>query len=122
MSKLLKELPDSDRKLIESQKFDPKLNPEFDIMRMHLIWSDELPLGISSKGLELLQKLWIARAVKFHGLKLDKPFDPEHFLSIWDYALSNQLQWPGFKRQHLSERDKAYYEQCLSNLNNDDDY
>lgn len=122
MAKMLNELSQSDRLLIESLNYDPNLKPEFDIMRSHLVWGDELPLDISSTGLELLQNLWIARAIKHHGFKIGEPFDPKHFLAYWDLALEQNLKWPGFKRLYLCDRDKAYYDKCLADLNNDDDY
>lgn len=108
---------DRDRVLVESLIYNPSFEPRFNGIRDYLMWEDELPPGITPDGLEVLTNLWIARACLYHGYELPDLFDKEFFRSVWQQAIAENLQWPGFKRLTLSNEDKAYYKQKLNQEN-----
>ncbi len=122
MSESKKLFSEQDKRIIESTPFNPHLKPIFNAMRSHLFWEDEIPRGLTVHALEIIGDLQIARAHLYHGLSLHRLLDPNVFILVWNQALSENVRWSGFERLELSSEDKAYYEQCLSNLNNDDDY
>lgn len=108
-------LAESDRKLIEGQEFIPGLVPRFDALKACLIWEDELPRDITPDGYKFLCDLWVARAHLYHGNKLDeKLFNPSYYVRVWNWALEQKIQWPGFQRLVLSEENRAKYKECLS--------
>jgi len=112
-----------DLKLIESLVFDPNLTPSFDIMRSCLVWQDERPAGLSPTGSESLIDLWCARSFLHQGRDFsDHRLDPEYFRKIWERALRQDFQWPGFNRLTLTEADKVFYESELKKLSESADY
>jgi len=98
---------DTDLKIIESLKHDPSARPQYDPLRGCLTWDDEYDSGLSSEGHQLLYDLWTAR----NQIHLDKPFSEMvlgggYYEELWDSAISAKIQWPGFRRIKLSDKDK----------------
>jgi hypothetical protein len=105
-----------DLEIIESLIYQPELEPAFDVMRGALVWIDERPDGLSSKGYEKLIDLWIVRSCIHRGISLsDGTLDPEYFEKAWSEARAQKFSWPGFNRLKLSEEDRIYYMKELEN-------
>lgn len=102
-----------DRALVENLVYDPKAKPAFDILRDCLVWADERPTGVTSEGWERLQDLWVARAFLYHGRPDSDLLDMGYFRQAWEEALADRFRWPGFRRLHLSDEDRAYFESEL---------
>ena len=117
MTQTRKLLTDKDRMLLESLVYDPGLEPRFNALRSYLTWEDELPSGITPDGLDTLANLWIARACLYHGFELPDLFDSNYFSGIWNQAIAEKLDWPGFKRLTLSDENKEFYKQKLNQEN-----
>jgi hypothetical protein len=104
-----------DRGLIEASNYDPNLKPNFNPLSSLLFWDDEWPCNISPQAHDVLNALWLARALQYYDYKLSTDLlDPQYFRSVWDKAVASGLKWPGFNRLHLSEQDRQYY---LAELN-----
>jgi hypothetical protein len=104
----------NDLRLIESLAYDPSLEPTYSPMRNHLMWSDEMPDGLTPEGYETLCDLWIARSFVQRGLDFSEhPLDPSYISEFWERALAQNFKWPGFSRLNLSSSDKAYYETMM---------
>jgi hypothetical protein len=100
-----------DLEIIESLVYQPELKPAYDLMRDALIWADERPEGLSREGYEKLIDLWAARSFIHKGTKFsDWTLDPEYFGKVWEEAISEEFEWPGFNRLKLSQQDEQYYE------------
>lgn len=105
-----------DRALVESLRYDEALKPSFDSIKGCLVWRDECPDNLSHEGYEKLCDLLIARAF----IHENRPFsswklDPHYFAQIWEDAITDKIQWPGFQRLKLSEEDQAYLNEELAN-------
>ena len=109
-------ITDHDLDLLRNLSFDSNSQPNFELLKYCLIWSDEVPTDhLSSDGREFLSDLWIVRGFLHRGLPKEKwGLDPEYFSEVWDFALNTVPQWPGFKRIVLSDVDSAYLATCLS--------
>jgi hypothetical protein len=106
-----------DLDLIQSLVYDSSLEPMYCSFRMYLHWPDELPSGITPEGYETLCDLWIARACLYHGITLDQSLDQAVFTRVWDRAIAQGLQWPGFQRLKLSNIDQSYFQKMLNQEN-----
>lgn len=110
---------DRDRSLVESLKYDESLKPSYDSIKSCLVWPDECPDNLSHEGYEKLCDLLIARSFihekrPFSSWKLD----PHYFAQVWEEAISDEIDWPGFKRLELSGEDQAYLN--VEQFNSDD--
>ena len=105
-----------DAELLKSLVFNVDAEPNFDLLKYCLTWSDERPMEpLSSEGSEFLSDLWIVRGFIHRSLPKDKwGLDPKYFEEVWEFGLGNCEQWPGFRRLFLSEKDKAYLTSCLA--------
>ena len=104
-----------DLQLVENLVLDPSLASKFNTLSAYFFWDDELPSGITPDGLDVLQSLWTARSLFHRGLTFaDHPINPEYSRRVWEQALKEIPNWPGFKRLTLSEKDQAYYEQKMT--------
>lgn len=102
-----------DRVHLESLTFDPMCEPSYEWIRACLIWPDERPTKISSDGYELLGDLWIVRGfIHKHVPRERWGLDPEYFQEVWENALVDVPNWPGFRRMQLSISDQAYMDVC----------
>jgi len=107
-----------DLELIRNLVLDPSLESKFNALSAYFFWEDEIPSNITPDGLDVLQSLWTARSLFHRGLTLkDHPINPEYSRLVWEQALEEIPNWPGFKRLTLSNEDKAYYEQKLNQEN-----
>lgn len=101
-------LPPEDRALLEALEYQPDKEPTFDPLRCCLVWADERPVGLTPIGYEFLGDLWIVRGFMHRGVAEHAwGLDPVHFRSVWEYAQSTGLRWPGFRRINLADRDVA---------------
>ena len=104
-----------DLQLLENLVLDPSLEPKFNALSAYFLWEDELPSGITPDGLDVLQSLWTARSLFHRKLSFaDHPINPEYSRRVWEQALKEIPNWPGFKRLTLSNEDKEYYERKLN--------
>jgi len=104
-----------DRNLIENLKHDPSLKPSYSSLSGLLIWQDELPSNITPNGHDVLGTLWTGRSALHRGLSLsDVPINPEFCIKVWEQALIEIPNWPGFKRLSLNETDKIFLNQNLT--------
>ncbi len=101
---------DRDRNLIEASNYNRDLKPNFNPLSSLLFWDDEAPRGISPKAYDVLNALWLARALQYYDYKLATDLlDPQYFKSVWDKAIASNLKWAGFSRLTLSDEDRAYF-------------
>lgn len=108
-------LSEADRAAIERLRYNPSLAPAFDIVKSCLIWRDESPEGVSPDGRRFVSLLWIYRSFMHQGIPEHSwPVDPRIYREAWEYAVQEQVKWPGFMRQVLSASDRAYLEKKLS--------
>ncbi len=106
-----------DLTLIESLVYNPELLPAYDMIKNCLIWEDERPEGLTSAGYESLCDLWIARSFFHRGLDPSAhALDPQYFKNVWQRALAQGFNWPGFKRMSLSQEDRQYYLQSIEEV------
>jgi hypothetical protein len=105
---------ESDRAVLAELVFDPACEPSYELMKSCLVWPDERPLRISKEGYALLGDLWAVRGFLHRVVPLSQwGLDPTYFQTVWQNALVDVPEWPGFKRIDLSESDRAYLAACL---------
>jgi hypothetical protein len=110
-----------DLQLIQNLRYDPALTPSFEGLRGCLIWDDERPDGLSPEAYNYLSSLWGARSLLHKGLSLsDHPINPEYATDIWQRALKQVPNWPGFKRLKLTEKDAQYLQHEENELHSSD--
>jgi len=103
-----------DLKLIEELVLDPTLEPRFNAISAYLVWDDELPAGITPDGLDVLSSLWTVRSLLHRGLTFsDHPVNPEYCRRVWEQALKEIPNWPGFQRLQLSVEDQSYFDEMI---------
>ncbi|MDX2106002.1 MAG: hypothetical protein SFY67_06325 [Candidatus Melainabacteria bacterium] len=104
-----------DRILIEKLKYDPALEPKYNALSGVLIWQDELPSNVTPNGHDVLGTLWTGRSMLHRGFTLsDAPINPEYCIEVWEQALTEIPNWPGFKRLTLNETDKTFLNKNLA--------
>lgn len=107
-----------DLKLIEELVLDPTLEPRFNAIGAYLVWDDELPSGITPDGLDVLSSLWTARSLFHRGLTFpDHPVNAEYSRRVWEQALKEIPNRPGFQRLRLREADRSYFEEMIGKEN-----
>lgn len=112
-----------DRDILQRLIFDPTAQPSFELMKACLVWPDERPNQISKEGYELLGDLWIVRGYIHKGLPANQwGLDPAYFQIVWNQALSDVPEWPGFQRLVLSDTDGAYLANCVAETSINGDY
>lgn len=113
----------SDRVAIGRLAYDPTATPAYDIIRSCLVWADERPVGISNDGYELVGDLWIYRGALHRGIPLQQwGVNPERFQSVWETALGDIPNWPGFRRIELSTDEHAFLVEELRKVATTRDY
>ncbi|MCW5824007.1 MAG: hypothetical protein KIT34_14480 [Cyanobacteria bacterium TGS_CYA1] len=109
---------DRDKRLIDALVFDQSLKPKFNDLADYFFWLDELPENFTPEGFDILASLWLGRSLLHQGKKLeDHPINPEHCIRVWNQALVEIPNWPGFKRLSLNEADNKLFQECLANEN-----
>lgn len=117
-------LSESVVRYLRSCVYDPAAEPNFEIIKTIISWSDEWPLeGLTSEVLEVMHDLWIARKFMHHDEHGDGecpvfPEYEEHCRQVWHAAREQAATWPGFRedRLRLSAKDRAYYEYELAHM------
>jgi hypothetical protein len=100
-----------DRDILQSQKYDASLRPGFNALTYCLVWDDEHPMGVSREGHDVLATLWLGRRLMHQGLTFaDHPVNPDFCRNVWQQAIEEIPDWPGFKRLTLNEQDRTYFE------------
>lgn len=118
MTKIKELFSENDRGLIEAAQFDSSLEPRFNALSATLVWEDEIPSNITPDAYDVLSSLWVARSLMHRGLTFaDHPINPEASQRIWEQAVLEIPNWPGFKRLALSEKERVFYEQMLAEEN-----
>jgi len=101
----------NDLRLMQSLIYDASLEPAYEYLKGCLVWRDERPDDLTPAAYENLSSLWIARSLLHRGLDFsDDPINPEFTREIWNRAIQQIPDWPGFKRISLSKKDAEYYE------------
>ncbi len=60
------------------------------------------------------RSLWVARSLMHRGLTFsDHPINPEYSQRVWEQAIQEIPNWPGFQRLKLSSEDQKYYAEML---------
>ena len=109
------QISEQDRAAIEQLEFDPTLKPTFDIIKSCLIWRDESPTGASADGRRFVSLLWIYRSFQHRRISDDKwPVDSRIYREAWEYAVRENIKWPGLRRLSLSDEDLSYLEAKLN--------
>lgn len=113
----------NDLRLIDSLVYDPSLEPSFEFLKACLVWSDERPDGLTPAAYDKLCSLWVARSLLHNGLDFsDHPINPEYCRKLWQRAIEEIPDWPGFKRLTLTQKDKVYYREELEKSQMATDY
>lgn len=112
-----------DLELIQSLVYDPTLEPSYEYLKGCLVWSDERPNGVTPDAYRNISSLWVARSLLHRGLTLaDHPINPAYAQDIWDRAIHQIGNWPGFKRLTLSQKDLNYYEEEMNKARSEQAY
>lgn len=99
-------LSDRDRELVESLPFDPNATAAFNAITACLVWSDELPSGLTPYGYDFMRDLLVARGYLHRGVPPEAWDSPER-LERWNEALAAELRWNGFRRVTLTGPQRA---------------
>ncbi|WP_156339178.1 hypothetical protein [Chondromyces crocatus] len=103
----------TDREKINRLEHDPSSTPLYEHLRDCLVWPDEEPPFISKDGFLLLGSLWAIRGFIHRGLSPDNwDHKPLVYQKIWQDALDDVPQWPGFKRLEISDVDREFMRQA----------
>ncbi len=92
-------LSDADRARIEGLDYDPDADVAFNDIGAYLVWSDEVPSGLTPAGSEYLRDLLGARGFIHRGVPIedwDRGWTDR--AERWNEALAEGLRWPGFRR------------------------
>lgn len=104
----------NDLRLIEGLVYDPNLEPSYEFLKGCLIWTDERPDGLTPAAYDSLCSLWMARGLLHRGFNLsDDPIDPAFTKDLWERAIRQVPQWPGFRRLDIGEKDRNYLQSML---------
>lgn len=102
--------------LIESLVYNPNLKPSYEFIKNCLVWSDEVPDGLTPEGYEKLIDLLIIRSFIHRQISpsnwwiLDSK-DSKYFQEVWSKAIQQNFKWPGMNRLKLTKSDQEYYKQ-----------
>ena len=101
-----------DRRQIESLPFDPLATISYHELAGCLVWSDEIPEGLSAAGYDYVRDLLSARGFMHRGIPPDSwPTGAEGPLAErWGEAHGSGLRWNGFQRLVLTPPQRAAFE------------
>jgi hypothetical protein len=112
-----------DKSVVNNLLYDPNCEPSFELIRSCLIWFDERTERISNEGYGLLGDLWSVRGYIHQNVSRENwGLDPKYFQTVWDNALNDVPNWPGFKRLELSSRERQYLSESLEAAKNESCY
>lgn len=115
----MKYFSDADARLVRELRLDPNAKPSFEALKGCLVWSDEVPVGLSRSGHERLNDLLAARGLMHLGQAVSQL--PEPYRIAWSAATDSKITWPGFERLVLSPEDRRYLEEELRYLEESDE-
>jgi hypothetical protein len=108
-------LSPGDRELVDVQPFDPDASIAFHELLGCLVWSDEVPDGLTSAGRDYLRELLAVRGILHLGRPVDWPDGtrPDR-AAAWRDALDSDLRWNGFRRIELTPEQRRLLEHYAS--------
>lgn len=108
-------LGETDRLLVESQFFIEDATAAFNEVTGCLVWSDEIPDGLSREGYDTMRDLLTARGLIHRGIPIDQwEVGFSGLADEWNAALRSRLRWNGFQRIALTTEQRALLEQYLA--------
>jgi hypothetical protein len=108
-------LGDDDRDLIERQPFDPAADAAFNEVTWCLVWSDEIPDGLSRSGYEVVRDLLVARGLIHRAVPVEEwDYGFTDRWERWNEALASGLRWNGFRRIALTAAQRALLSRYLA--------
>jgi hypothetical protein len=108
-------LSPADRALVEALVFDAAAEVSYNAITACLVWSDEVPPGLSSAGYEAVRDLLAARGFIHRGIPVedwDRGWTDR--ADLWSAALAEGLRWPGFRRLALTRDQRAILDRHLA--------
>lgn len=108
-------LSPADRALVEALVFDTAADVSYNAITACLVWSDEVPPGLSRDGYDTVRDLLAARGFIHRGIPVedwDRGFTDR--VDRWNAALAEGLRWPGFRRLALTREQRALLERHLA--------
>ncbi len=106
-------LSDVDREMLEASAFDPHAAPAYNEVAACLVWTDEVPPGLSADGYDYVRDLLAARGYIHRRVPIDRWDSPER-LERWNDALAAGLHWNGFRRLALEAAEQQFLDACLA--------
>lgn len=104
-----------DRERIEAVWFDPDATIAFNEIAGCLVWSDEVPEGLSPAGWDYVRDLLGARGYLHLGVPVEEwDFGSRDRIERWNEARDSGLRWNGFRRLELSDAERGLLERYLS--------
>jgi hypothetical protein len=101
-------LSDGDRRLVDEQAFDPDAEASFNEVTWCLVWSDEIPDGLSRDGYEIVRDLLVARGLIHRGVPVESwDYGWMDRWERWNEALASGLRWNGFRRIGLTTAQRT---------------
>ena len=105
----------ADRALVEALVHDPAADVAYNTIAACLVWSDEVPKGLTSAGYEIVGDLLAARGLIHRGIPIDDWDGGRiHRIELWNAALAQGLRWPGFGRLALTREQRALLDRHLA--------
>jgi hypothetical protein len=108
-------LSPADRALVEGEALDPDATIAYNEITACLVWSDEVPDGLSRTGYEFVRDLLAARGFIHRGVAIeDWDFGWTERVELWNGALADGLRWNGFQRIALTKRQRELLQMYLA--------
>ena len=105
----------ADRELLEASVPGPAATVAFHEILGCLVWSDEVPPGLSPAGQDYVRDLLGARGYIHRGTPVEAwDFGATDRLERWNEALRTGLRWMGFQRLLLGPEHRALLERRLA--------
>lgn len=108
-------LSDADRALLEGVPFDPLATIGYDEISACLVWSDELPAGLTPAAYDYVRDLLGARGLIHRAIPTeawDRGWTERS--DRWNEALASGLRWNGFRRIALTREQRSLLEHRLA--------
>jgi|KBSSwiStaDraftv2_1062776.scaffolds.fasta_scaffold3232354_2 hypothetical protein len=105
----------TDRRLVENLFFDADATAAFNEVTGCLVWSDELPDGLSPDGFATMRDLLSARGLLHRGIPIeDWQGGFSGLADTWNAAVRSRLRWTGFQRIELTQEQRALLDAYLA--------
>jgi hypothetical protein len=103
-----------DRELVERETFDPAATIAYHEIAGCLVWSDEVPDGLSASGHEYVRDLLGARGYIHRGVPVEAwDLGSTVLAERWDQARAAGLRWNGFQRLALTVEQRALLQRYM---------